>query len=233
MVLETFLDELRALGDKERIAGDKRYHKSKREHLGLTAPKCDEWIRSRCKGLSDKELLEISKELWETDIFDLMIAATKILSLPRLKPSPAVWDLTLYFLTSIDGWALQDTLAIAARRCILANESLLDTLEEWTKDQDFWMRRAALVYTLPYAKAPHNPERMLTWAASYAKESEWFIQKAIGWWLRVLGEHNPERVTLFLQAHYKDLKGVAKREASRKLSPEWQNRILQIEKSHA
>ena len=31
---------------------------------------------------------------------------------------------------------------------------------------------------------------MLGWASLYAPDPEWFIQKAIGWWLRVLALHN-------------------------------------------
>ncbi|MCB1081356.1 MAG: DNA alkylation repair protein, partial [Chlamydiia bacterium] len=103
-------------------------------------------------------------------------------------------------------------------KCILADESLLDELEKWTYHENFWIRRAALVYTLPYAKPGFDPERMLSWAARYATDPEWFIQKAIGWWLRVLGEHNPERVILFLEIHSDRLKSVAKKEARRKLA---------------
>jgi 3-methyladenine DNA glycosylase AlkD len=99
---------------------------------------------------------------------------------------------------------------------------LLDEVEEWTHHSDFWMRRATLVYTLPFAKPGQDPERMLTWASGYASDPEWFIQKAIGWWLRVLGAHNPARVILFLNNNGHLLKGVAKKEALRKLAPEWQ-----------
>ena len=58
---------------------------------------------------------------------------------------------------------------------------------------------------------------MLNWASMYSTDPEWFIQKAIGWWLRILGEHNPERVVCFLQTHWVALKPVAKKEATRKL----------------
>lgn len=85
--------------------------------------------------------------------------------------------------------------------------------------------RAALVYTLPFAKSGQDPERMLGWASLYATDSEWFIQKAIGWWLRILGEHNPNRVAIFLNIHWEKLKGVARKEATRKLSTEWQQKI--------
>lgn len=84
----------------------------------------------------------------------------------------------------------------------MANQDRLDVLEEWTKHENFWMRRAALVYTLPFAKPYRNPERSLRLASLYSTDPEWFIQKAIGWWLRVLGDHNPEKVVVFLKSHW-------------------------------
>jgi 3-methyladenine DNA glycosylase AlkD len=105
----------------------------------------------------------------------------------------------------------------------------IDEIEKWTKNPNFWMRRAALVYTLPFAKPGRDPERSLSWASGYASDPEWFIQKAIGWWLRVLGEHNPERVILFLNAHWPQLKGVARKEAARKLSPGSPNVVLDFQ----
>ncbi len=77
----------------------------------------------------------------------------------------------------------------------------------------------------PFAKPGKDPEQVLGWASLYSTESEWFIQKAIGWWLRVLGEHNPDRVILFLKTHWPHLKHVDKKEATRKLSVEHQKRV--------
>ena len=51
-------------------------------------------------------------------------------------------------------------------------------------------RPAALVFTLPSAPDERDPERMLTWAARLAYRREWFIQKAVGWWLRELSKRD-------------------------------------------
>lgn len=223
--LAVFMRELHGLGDAKRAIADQRYHKSSREHWGVSVPLCDKLTRTLCKGIADEELLSLAKDLWETNLFDPMVCAAKILSFPRLQPSQELWETIRNFLKKVDGWSLEDHLAHAAWKCILADKSLQDELEEWTKHSNFWMRRAALVYTLPFAKAGHNPERMLKWASLYAPDPEWFIQKAIGWWLRVLGEHNPDTVAVFLNAHWEKLKGVARKEATRKLSPAWQKKI--------
>ncbi|WP_420420721.1 DNA alkylation repair protein [Simkania sp.] len=216
--LSEILKHLKKLGTKQRAIWDQNYHKSKREHWGVPTPSCTQYAHSLLGVFGIESALPLAKALWETDLFDPMICATKLLSLPKVKPSQALWKLIVDFLKQVDGWALEDQLAPAARKCILADESLLDELEKWTYHENFWMRRAALIYTLPYAKPGYDPERMLSWAARYATDSEWFIQKAIGWWLRVLGEHNPARVMQFLEVHSDTLKPVAKKEASRKLA---------------
>ena len=228
-----FIEQLQPLGSQERALTDQRYHRSSREHWGIPIPICEKLTRSLSKGITNTELIQLAKDLWDTDIFDPMMCAAKILSLPQLHPSQVLWETILHFLKRVDGWALEDSLCHVAWKCLLADLRLLDEIEKWTKDSNFWMRRAALVYTLPFAKPKRDPERSLSWASRYASDSEWFIQKAIGWWLRVLGEHNPERVVLFLNLHWLQLKGVARKEATRKLSLEWQQRISYLSKSRS
>lgn len=226
--IDDILNEIKKFADPKKAIVDQRYHKSVREHWGVSVPQCNQLVKAFSKGLKQDELLSIAEDLWMTDLFDPMICASKILSLPFIKPSPFVWKTIKTFLKKVDGWALEDCLAHVAWKCILANTDLLEDLEKWTCHHNFWMRRATLVYTLPFAKPSKDPERMLRWASSYSTDSEWFIQKAIGWWLRVLGEHNPHRVILFLETHWPQLKTVAKKEATRKLSEEFQQKIKRL-----
>ena len=216
--MEDLLQKLKQRKNPERAVWDRAYHKSQREHWGVSVPLCNQVARSLPKELSEAQLFSIAEALWKTDLFDPMMCAIKVLSLPRLRPSRALWNQVTAFLQKVDGWALEDGLAPVAHKCLLAEARCLDEIEPWTRHPNFWMRRAALVYTLPFAKPGRNPERMLGWAAIYASDPEWFIQKAIGWWLRVLGAHNPERVFAFLAEHGEKLKPVARREATRKLA---------------
>lgn len=227
LLLTDLLQEIKSFADPKRAVADQRYHKSTREHWGVCVPQCDKLAKSFSKGHEEADLILMAETLWMTDLFDPMVCACKILSLPRIKPSLPLWNTIKNLLKKVDGWALEDGLAHAAWKCILANPELLDDLHEWSRHPNFWMRRATLVYTLPFAKPGKDPERMLEWASFYATDPEWFIQKAIGWWLRVLGQHNPERVSLFLTTHWDKLKGVAQKEATRKLSIQWQERISQ------
>ena len=120
-------------------------------------------------------------------------------------------------LIDLDGWAVADNLASVASRCLLENSCWLDAVETWIENPHLWTRRAALVFTLPWAKEKRDPERMLGWAARLADDREWFIQKAIGWQLRELSKRDTKRVRRFLTEHNEELTGVAKREATKYL----------------
>ena len=91
-------------------------------------------------------------------------------------------------------------------------------------DPDPPHRRAALVATLPWAKLTHpRPEelaareRILAWAAGYVADRDWFIQKAVAWWLRSLSLHDPDRVRAFLAGPGRELKAFARKDAARRL----------------
>ena len=58
---------------------------------------------------------------------------------------------------------------------------------------------------------------ILGWAAAYVTDRDLFIQKAVGWWLRSLSLHDPDRVRAFLAGPGAGLTPFARREALRRL----------------
>ncbi|ETW95469.1 MAG: hypothetical protein ETSY1_30455 [Candidatus Entotheonella factor] len=223
-LVEAFIRDLSGYRDPVQAERAKTYNKSAREHWGIRAPRLDAVIKPYVRAHDVPALLRLSHDLWQTDVFDLMIVAGRILAQKKIPASADLWRLLTAYLDDVDGWALEDQLYHAAWKCLLQTPALLDEIETWTVHENMWMRRAALVYTLPYAKPGYDPERMLTWMGTYASDPEWFIQKAIGWWLRELGTHNPQRVVAFLNAYGDHLKGVAWKEATRKLDQTWRMR---------
>lgn len=217
-----------AFRNPERAIWDVGYHKSKREHWGVKAPDLEPIVKQIVFGGDEATLLALAGELWNTGVFDLMIAAARILGSKKISGSKQTWQMIKVFMKDVDGWALEDTLARAAWKCIDENPRILDELEKWTKHKNFWMRRAALIFTLPFAKPGKDPERMLEWAGGYSTDREWFIQKAIGWWLRDLGAHNPQRVIKFLNQHWPQLQYVAKKESTRKLDQKYLKKIRHL-----
>jgi 3-methyladenine DNA glycosylase AlkD len=211
------LQALRSLGSPERAEQEQRYQKSRWEHWGVALPKMDIAIRESLGDLSQDEALDLCRRLWREPVWDLKVVAGRILARKSIEPDAKVWAFVTGRLIDLDGWAVADNLAPVASRCLIEDPGRLDAVEAWIESPHLWTRRAVLVFTLPWAKQKRDPERMLGWAALLANDRQWFIQKAIGWWLRELSKRDPKRVRQFLTDHGGKLSGVARREATKYL----------------
>ena len=208
---------MRDLGAPERAVQDKRYHKSAWEHWGVSAPDQVEVLREILADADPDDLYAICDRLWRAPVWDLKIVAARALGLRAVAPDARLWGFVVARMPDLDGWAIADTLAVAASRCLVADSARLDAVEAWVESPHLWTRRATLVFTLPWTKPGRDPERMLGWAERLLSDREWFIQKAIGWWLRSLSKTSPERVRAFLGAQGGAVRGVARREATKHL----------------
>lgn len=225
MTLDAAIAELRAAGDPERAAGAAAYHKVARPYLGVPVPVITEMAKRWRENLSLDDRVALARGLWDSDIHEAKVAAAKLLTQARIRPDDgAVWDLIASWAPGFDAWAMADHACDAGGRRLVADPSRIDTVEGWTVAPNMWTRRAALVITLPWTKlAFPKPadaairDRVLGWAAGYADDPEWFIQKAIAWWLRELSKHDAPRVRAFLAAHGERLKPFARREAGKYL----------------
>ncbi|WP_341366745.1 DNA alkylation repair protein [Yoonia sp. BS5-3] len=217
---------LRAAGDPAKAAEMHRYHKVDRPYLGLANPQIDAFVKEWRAAIDLETRLALSKGLWKGNIHEGRVAAAKLLTQARIRPDDqGAWDLITSWVPEFDAWAIADHASIAGQKRLVADPSRLDEVETWTTSDHMWTRRAALVMTLPWTKQ-NNPkpaeiaarDRVLGWAASYVNDHDWFIQKAIAWWLRELSKHDAPRVRQFLATHQSAMKPFAVREAGRKLA---------------
>ncbi len=225
MSADTYLEALQALADPVRAEGMRAYHKVDRAYLGLTNPQIDDLTKTWRSELNVPARVALADMLWQTDIHEARIAAAKLLTQARLRPDDtAAWDLITSWVPDFDSWAIADHACIAGQKRLVADPSRLDRVEGWTRSDNLWQRRAAMVITLPWTKQNHPKpaeraarERILGWAAFYVPDHQWFIQKAIAWWLRELGKHDAPRVRAFLAEHGGRMKPFAAKDAARKL----------------
>ncbi len=219
-----FLEQLRALANAERAAGMASYHKIKREYLGLTNPQVNDLTKAWRQDMTIDERVEVADGLWQTDIYEARLAATKLLTQARIKPDDMVWQLLQSWVPDFDSWALADHACAAIQKRLVAEPSRLDEVEAWTTSENLWTKRAALVATLPWTKQNHPKptelearDRILGWAAAYVPDRRQFIQKSIAWWLRELSKHDAQRVRDFLDQHGDQMKNFARKEAGKYL----------------
>lgn len=221
----TALAALEAAGDPQKAVEMAAYHKVPRRYLGVAVPQIDALCKEWRAALSLDDRLALAAALWASDIHEARIAAAKLLTQARIRPDDAAaWALIVAWVPDFDAWAIADHASIAGQKRLAADPARLDTVAEWTRSDHMWTRRAALVMTLPWTKQNHPKaadiairERVLGWAAGYVADPEWFIQKAVAWWLRDLSKHDPARVRAFLDEHGAAMKPFARREAARHL----------------
>jgi 3-methyladenine DNA glycosylase AlkD len=220
------LAALEAAGDATRAAQAAAYHKVARRYLGVPVPVITDITKAWRADLTLDDRLALSDALWRTDVHEARVASAKLLEQARIRPDDSgAWDLILSWLPDLDGWALADHAMIAGQKRVVWRPARIDTVEGWTTSPHLWTRRAALVVTLPWTRANHpSPadlairDRVLGWAAGYLDDRDWFIQKAVAWWLRDLSKHDPARVTAFLAAHGARMAPFARTEAARHLT---------------
>ncbi len=219
------LETLRAAGSAEKAAEMAAYHKQTREIIGIANPQIDEFVKTWRAELSLTDRLSLANDLWHSDVFEARIAAAKLLVQARITPDAGAWALITSWVPEFDSWAIADHASTAGAKRLVAMPSRLDDVELWTHSKHMWSRRTALVMTLPWAKLNHlTPEqnkareRILGWAARYVDDHDWFVQKAVAWWLRDLSKHDADRTRAFLDKHGERMKPFARKIASKYLT---------------
>lgn len=222
----TPLEQLQARANPERAAQMAAYHKATRHVLGLPNAEVHELARTWRTSRSLAERVELAASLWDSDIFEARLAAASLLTQARMKEGePLAWAELTRWVPGFDSWALADHASSAIGRRLVAHPARLDEVESWTRHENMWVRRAALVATLPWTKQNHPTDadrairtRVLGWAAGYVPDRDWFIQKAIAWWLRELSKHDAAPVREFLATHGDAMKAFARKDAARHLA---------------
>lgn len=226
MTVEEVLADLRAGGDAGKAAQMAAYHKAPRPYLGVANPVLNDIARDLRQGLDVAGRVALADSLWQSDIHEARLLAAKLLTQARIRPDDAVWRLIRSWVPQFDAWAVADHACMAGQRRVMADLGRLDEVEDWTRSDHMWTRRAALVMTLPLAKLPFTKppeaaarERVLGWAAGYVADRDWFIQKAVAWWIRDLSKHDAGRAADFLATHGAGMKAFARKEAGKYLGP--------------
>lgn len=225
MNLEDALAQLNEHQDPEKAAQSATYHKAPRPYLGVANPVINDLTKEWRTHMDVEQRVDLADALWETDIYEARLAASKLLTQARIKDDYDVWGLIASWVDDFDSWAIADHACMAGQKRLVADPSRIDHVEEWVKSEHMWTRRAALVITLPWTKQNYPKsldleirERVLGWAATMVPDRAWFIQKAIAGWLRELSKHDADRVRVFLDEHGAAMKPFAAKEAAKLLT---------------
>ncbi|MCR8660102.1 DNA alkylation repair protein [Paenibacillus endoradicis] len=131
------------------------------------------------------------------------LTATDIPHLKRLAISKSWWD-------TVDG--IDGLVGYIA----LANTEVEQLMITWSTDENIWLRRIAIDHQLS-RKEKTNTDLLNMILTNNLGQTEFFINKAIGWSLRDYSKTNPQWVSDFIEKYREQLAPLSIREASKYL----------------
>ena len=143
-------------------------------------------------------LEDIAQESWSMGTREHKLIALFIYDgLKDLAPIDR-WMTGKSFLPDVGNWEECDQLCMAMfGRVVVQDPSVMDELEQWIADPNFWVRRAAIVTTVYLRNGKFNDDqaleldaRALAICASLLEDDEKYIRKAVDWAVRaVIARH--------------------------------------------
>jgi 3-methyladenine DNA glycosylase AlkD len=228
--------ELQRQHDPARALAEKAYLKSDLDFLGVGLPAMRQAVRAvkRQPGALDHHrLMALVRLLWRGPVFERRMLAVLLLEAyePLLRPADIAPIERM--LRQSKSWAFVDALAIAITGPLAERHpELLVVLDRWAEDENFWLRRSAMLALLqPLRRGGGDFRRFARYANRMLDEREFFIRKAIGWVLRETGKPRPDLVHGWLLPRAARASGVTVREAVKYLSSSQQAQVLAAHQS--
>lgn len=130
----------------------------------------------------------------------------------------------------VRGWGdCDDFCTHAFGELLRRNKSFFSEIKEWTKDEDFWVRRASAVILIP-AILHNDYEEIdpLMISDLLMSDKHDLVQKGYGWMLKCLSQVDMETVTNYLIDNYTKMPRTAYRYALEKYDKETRKKLMNL-----
>ncbi|WP_176715597.1 DNA alkylation repair protein [Thioclava sp. SK-1] len=198
-----------------------------RRYIGVAPAGLDDLV-AMWRGSMDVEArVDLARALWDSDIFEARLVATRLLFQARLRPDDVAWAMIQGWIFQMDCPALTEAVCKTAAKRVQADAARLDQLELWFDAADDTIRSAAFRVTLPWAKLRNLKDddiavqdRILGWVVTFGAEAGPALRLSMSQWLRAYLRHAPERGTAWAQGQVDALAPGVRREIARLLNIE-------------
>lgn len=211
---------LKGLGDETIAHNQAKYMRDRFPFFGLMNGTREKYWKEfqEIEGKIDKnKVVEFAKECIQFPEREMWYIAMQVLKNNKKKLKPEDLIFIKDMLVKSDWWDIVDSLASNCIGAICINfPELRHEVNSWIHDENFWLRRTAIIYQLGYG-VKTDEEVLYKHILLTCNEKEFFIRKAIGWALRSYSKINPESVRNFIEINQYELSNLSIKEGSKYL----------------
>jgi len=199
---------IRRLGRPQGDLRAQKYLGSPYAVLGLSSPEMkgivSAFVRAH-RTLDPTTVNALADSLWRGQVLEEMWAGIVILSLYHKRWDEASWRLVDRWVDDAVGWGLCDALALGPIADMVYGEPdrFRDVLR-WTRSKNFWRRRISTYAMRAFVRAGEldKPFELLE---RLLYDPEFWVQRAVGTWLRECWKKDERRTAAFLRNHARGL----------------------------
>lgn len=217
MEAQMLLKELQNLANADDARAMKAYMRGRFEFLGVKTPARRKAAKAFFKKHGGADIdWRFVRQAWEHPFREMQYAALDYLETRKNLLRPGDLPQLKKLAQSKSWWDTIDFLDRLAGGIIAGFPETRPVILQWSRDEDIWLRRLAIDHQLLRKDQTdqHLLEQILV---NNLNQTEFFINKAIGWALRDYSKTNPEWVENFIRQHHGKMAPLSIREASKYL----------------
>lgn len=217
MNADQLLKALKEQANPADVPAMKAYMKNQFDFLGVKTPARRKTVKALFKEDVAADLdWDFVNQAWESPYRELQYAALDYLEMQKKLLTPDDLPRLKKLAQNKSWWDTIDFLDRLAGSIIARFPETKSVMLDWSRDEDFWLRRLAIDHQL-LRKEETDTELLEQILMNNLGQNEFFINKAIGWALRDYSKTNPEWVRDFIQKYEQQLSKLSVREGSKYL----------------
>ena len=195
-----------------------KYMLNKFEYIGIKTPERRKIFKNFFKEYKNEEKInwEFVNKCWENEYREFQYIAADYLK--NMKDKLTIDDIPEFkrLILKKSWWDTIDNLDMTIGALALKDSNVNKILLEWSLDENIWLRRIAIHHQL-LRKEKTDIELLEKILKNNLEQTEFFINKAIGWALRDYSKTNPEWVKNFIEKNRENMAKLSIKEASKYL----------------
>ncbi len=183
---------------------------------------------------TDRRVVEVWDFIWRnTNCYEVMSQALYYYQSRSLSRTELIK--IKRWIQRCDCWEHSDDLSkIYAQVVEEQPDLMLPTLRNWNRSGNRWKRRQSLVGLIEYAskRRRFRPfDELISFVEPLLSDDEYYVQKAVGWTLREIGNAYPGDTERFLKDHVVAIHPLAWSAATQKLNKESKAKLNDVRRS--